>query len=205
MDYSANSNKAKAPQEQRIKPEKVVTGEVIVRKKPLASRFKDVFVGGDAKSAGNYVVSSVLIPALRNMVVDAVTTGIRRIMSDDRPSGYSGLSTGGKFTYTTTSASYKDSMTRPSISSNPQVQRTAQQAVDELVFTNRDDAQKVLDGLDFIVDQYGWASVLDFNELMGLRSTHIDEKWGWPTLAQAKIEQIREGWLLAMPKPQPIP
>src|SRR5689334_18422419 len=94
---SKNVIGAKQPKE-RISPEKVVTGEVIVRKKSLGKRFKDVFLGGSFKNAAQHVMGEVLLPALRNMIADAGTEGIRRIVFPDsqpmrrrdyRNSGYS--------------------------------------------------------------------------------------------------------------------
>ena len=58
----------------------MVTGEVKTRKKPLGERMKDVFLGGDAQTVARYVGAEVLLPALRNLLVDATTKGIERMV-----------------------------------------------------------------------------------------------------------------------------
>ena len=81
MDYQGNSKKEKNNPERPAKNiEKVITGEVVQKPKNLGRRFKDVFFGGDTKQAAKFVASDVLLPAMRNLIVDMVTKGAERMI-----------------------------------------------------------------------------------------------------------------------------
>ena len=74
QDFPANSHKSKEPNEEPAPKniEKIVTGPVIKQKRPIGVRFKEVFFGGEFKSATRYIAADVLLPAMRNLIVDAV-------------------------------------------------------------------------------------------------------------------------------------
>ena len=85
MDYQGNTRKEREKAEKKERPEKeviekVVTDEVILKPRPLGKRFKEIFFGGDAKQAVKFVSADVLLPALRNLVVDMVTKGAERLI-----------------------------------------------------------------------------------------------------------------------------
>ena len=82
-DYPSNSHKKKTPPkaiEEAKKVERVVEGEVIRRKKPLGKRFAELFIGGDAKSVGSYVMFEVLLPAVKDTLADAMSQGVERML-----------------------------------------------------------------------------------------------------------------------------
>lgn len=62
----------------------------------------------------------------------------------------------------------------------------------------------VLERLNDIIDRYEVASVADLHELVGLPTTHVDNKWGWENVRYAEVRQIREGFLLDLPPAMPI-
>ncbi len=93
MDPQANSRKSietqggKPPSKEKVE-KVVITGEVITKKKGLGRKFKELFVSADAKSVIAYVAADVLLPAARNMIVDASTKGIERMMyGESNPPG----------------------------------------------------------------------------------------------------------------------
>jgi len=92
-DYAGNTNKGKDENPEKDKPEKhvekVVTNEVVKKPNTISRKFKDIFFGGDAKSAMRYVSADVLLPALRDLIVDVVARGTERMIygeSGGRPS-----------------------------------------------------------------------------------------------------------------------
>lgn len=207
IDYDANSKRSKEerqPQPDDPKVEKVVTAEVITRKKPLGRRFKDIFVSVDAKSVLTYVFGSVLIPAARDMIVDASTEGVKRMMygDDNVRRRTSGNVTGSRFSYQTPVS--RDSLNRHALPSSGRTSRVQRQPQDEVILSTRDDADLVLERMDDIVQTYEVVSMHDLNELLGRQSTHIDNRWGWTSLVGTQIRQIREGYLLDLPPVEPI-
>lgn len=211
MDYSSNSKKSKekkdSPDAVDRKVEKVIETEVIQRKKPMGRRFKELFFGGEFQSAARYIAADVLLPAVRNLLVDASTEGIKRIVYGDstarRRTGGGPL--GPRVSYHSSSVSrdprtYRD-FRPPDQGPRPLPSRREN---NEIVLAQRSDAETVLERLIDILDTYQVASVADLHDLVGLPTSHVDNKWGWTYLANAEIRQVREGWVLELPPTEPI-
>lgn len=210
MDYQSNSRKSKEEQQKKEKPkeiEKVIEGEAIVRKRPLGTRLKETFLGGDAQSVARYIAAEVLLPAFRNLLVDATTKGVERMVYGEsstprRPQNY-----GPRITYNNPvnrgymgdpryrSANLPD---QPTYSPPPRSDGA------EILLPDRAAAELVLERLQDIIDQYDVASLADLKQLVGLPTVHTDNKWGWVMLRGADIRQIREGYLLDLPPAEQI-
>lgn len=210
MDLPSNSSKSKGDAEKSGKPEKdvqkVVTGGVIQRPPTLGRRFKNIFFGGGAKGATNYVVHDVLLPALKNMFVDAVDQGARRMVyGDAAPRRRSILEDryGSR-----TRISYNEPVNRSGRRSDPamlpqQPPRYSQSSlsnIGDIILQTREDAEDVMEQMRNIIEVYDVASVADLHQTLGLASTHVDNKWGWTTTRGFGIQQIREGFLLIFPQ-----
>lgn len=205
MDYQGNSNKSKETQtpEAEKKIEKVaLKGKVVTRKKPITSRLKAIFFGGEVDSAAKYIAAEVLIPAFRNVIVDATTKGIERMVYGD--SQYPRPRTPDyrpKVTYNTPVNRGPMRGHLPDQPSRPQRHRSDET---ELLFNSRTDAEAVLDRLADIIDQFMVASVADLHEIAGLPTSHVDNKWGWENVRHAEIRQTRDGFILNLPPVQPL-
>lgn len=203
MDYSSNSDKSKEPRPEK-NLEKVVTGEVVEKEIGLGRKFKNVFFGGDARQSARYVAGDVLLPAVRNLIVDMVTMGIERVVYGE------GARRRGRTTPITSRVQYNaySGMRDPRESrvnlpgQPPRVSARAQDR--DLILERREDAEMVLEQLIAIIDQYEVASVSDLNELIGKPSSHIDQKWGWTSLGHVSIRQVREGYHLDLPAAEEI-
>jgi hypothetical protein len=203
QDYQGNSDKEK--KEAKELPEKnldkVVTGTVSMKPKTLTTRFKSIFLGGDFTTAAQYVASEVLLPALRNLVVDAVSKGTDRVIYGDSnlrrrpPTNYSPR------------IRYDNPINRGMTSQRAYLpdQRPAgwagqsRKTFEDVIVASKADADGVVERLTDIVDIYEVVSVADLSELLGLPSTHIDNKWGWTQLAALEVRQVREGWRISFP------
>lgn len=209
MDFPGNSHTPQPKKEvvPKEKIEKVVSGEVIKRNKSLGRKFKDVFFDGQFKAAAKYIITGVLLPSFKNMVVDATTKGVERMVYGEnalRRTPTSILDYGRpKISYNTIS----DRVGRPGRSvmlpDQPPLMNSRRD-VGEIILPNREDAELVLERLNDIIEKYDVASVSDLCELIGLPSTYVDNKWGWDSLGYSGIRQIREGYLLDLPTLKPI-
>lgn len=205
-DYTGNSNKDKAkqvaPDEEKV-VERVTTGVVVVKKPPLSQRLKTVFFGGEFRGATRYVASDVLLPALRNLVVDAITKGAERtIYGESRAPRRPGYSGGYQ-----SRIQYNSPIMRPELRVGrvpDQGPRNVRHEANELVLASRDEAELVLERLSDIIDKYGQATVADLFDLTGLPSSHIDNKWGWFRMNNASVQQVREGYLLNLPAAEEV-
>lgn len=210
MDFPGNSNKEKEKQEKKI--EKVITGEAVRKTPSVGRRFKNLFFNGEFKGAAKYIVSEVMLPALKNVIVDATSKGIERIVYGDlgsrRRSSWDPRMDPRRSIY-----SYNRPIDRPT--DRPmgrpamlpdQPPHFSQRRPDsrEIILTSRGDAERVLEVLTEIVDTYGQASIADLHDLVGFPTTHVDNKWGWTALGRSGIIQVREGYLIDLPHVEPI-
>jgi hypothetical protein len=199
VDYPSNSKKPKfEAEEEKPKQEKVVTGSVVTRKKGFGSKIHDTFLSEDSNSVVQYVVMEVLVPAAKNMISDAVSQGVERLMfGDARPRS---ASTGTRTNYT--------NYNRAQPQSTPQRTMTRQARTthdfSDVILETRGDAEFVLDRLRDLIDTYTVATVGDLYDLVGLSSEFTDNKWGWYDLRSASVRAVRGGYLLLLPRTQPL-
>lgn len=203
-EFPPNSEASKkgAKNGKNISP--VVSGSAVRRKRSLRKQFKETFVAGDARTAIQYVLFDVLLPAAKDMVVEAGAQGIEKLIYGDSrrrsltrpqagPTGY---------------VSYNRMAQGGSRFSGPERalsrRARARHEFDEIVLDERSEAEDVINLMFELVSRYGSASVADLYELVGLSSNHTDNKWGWTDLSGAGVSRIRGGFLLDLPEPEPL-
>lgn len=193
-DYRPDPQRFNKQNPEKKKLEKVVRGNVKLKKKSELSKFTDIFIAEDVKSVGSYAFMEVLVPAIKKAVVDIVTDGINMIF-------YGGTERGRKSSSSKVSyRSYYDSRDdrRP-------VERTRTgYAYDDIVLPSRGEAEEVLEQLDNALDMYKVVSVADLYDLIGESCPHTAHKYGWTNLRNARAVKVRDGYLLELPKALPI-
>lgn len=209
QDFPSNSQRARArPETEPKKVERVVTsGEAVQRKRGLGRQFKDTFIGGSAKMAVEYMVTDVVVPAIRDTLHDALRGGLDKLIyGDNRRSrgGYVPPSfANGHVDYQSKSSSYT---TR-----RPEPQRMLSQRsrsrgdFREIEIPTRAEAEEVLERMYDILSRYGTVTVADLYEMTGIRGAHTDNKWGWEALRGARVERLSNGrYLLDLPEPEAL-
>lgn len=205
--FPSNSKRPERAHEEPKRVERVVQGEVVRRKTPLGRRMTQNLIGGDAQSVWGYVIGEVLIPAGQDMFLDAIRGGFERLILGDSAAGrargrtraglssrtdYHGISNRGR-------TGYRDEPRRE-ISHRGR----ATHSFDEIILQTRVEGEEVLNQLDHLIDKYDAATVSDLYELLGLSGNYTDQKWGWTDLRGASVSHVRGGYLLNMPKPEPV-
>lgn len=179
------------------KIEKVVHGDVKVRKKSGLEKAKGLLISDDAANVKSYVLRDVLIPALKKAISDIVTNGIEMILYGEsgraRRSGPSG------------GVSYRNFYDNPRSYDRPaQTVVAGGYDLNDIVVTTRGEAEDVLTRMDELIETYGVVSVADLYELIGVPSNYTDNKYGWTSMASAEPIHVRDGYLLRLPKVRPI-
>ena len=202
-EFPPNSEKSKKGVSNGKNISPVVQGGAVRRKKSLRKQFKETFVAGDARTAIHYVIFDVLLPAAKDMVVEAGSQGIEKlIFGESRRRGSTRPQAGptGYVSYNRMSTGSRLSGPQRAMSR----QSRARHNFDEIVLDNRSEAEEVIDRLFDLVSRYESASVADLFELVGLPSAHTDNRWGWTDLSGAGVSRIRGGYLLDLPEPEPF-
>lgn len=210
MDYSSNSHRdkktSKDVETEKVKVEKVVEGEVVIKKPSLGTKIKDLFVNADAKGVLIYVGMEVLLPAARNAIVDGATKGIERMVYGDSPRRPT-YGAGPRVTYNRpVDRGYRPDRPYPNAINTRAypVPSAGRRSSEEIVLASREEAELVLERMGDILDMYNVVQMSDMKELIGIATTHVDNKWGWDNLSDARVRQIREGYLLDLPPANPI-
>ena len=206
-DSAFPGNSRKQPsQEPEKKIEKVVTGKVTTRKKPLMRRFAETFIAEDSSSVARYIVMDVLIPAAKDLISDLVKETVDRTLFGGGRSGRSrgsSRSYGGHVNYNRYSSGsppWRRDEDRPPMSRRARSRHN----FDEIVLDTRAEANDVLDRMYDILDRYKEVTVADLYDLVGLEKSYTDEKWGWTDLEGSKVIRAHDGYILDLPKTEQI-
>ncbi len=186
-------------------PAAVATGSVKEVKESAFRRFKNNFFGSDVNSVMGYITTEVLLPALKDLIVDTTSKGMERMMYGEVRTNRRSRSDG------KTRYSYDNPInvrSRPAQGgarvAQPGMQRGRRHMVGEVYLSSRGDAERVLETLSELVEKYNVASVADLYSLIQHPTNYIDNNWGWTELMFANIVQTHDGWLLDLPPVEPI-
>lgn len=202
---NAHGARRQPAEEEPKKVERVVQSGVRRRKKSLGKRMSETFVGGDARGAGSYVFFDVLLPAFKDMVADAVTMGVEKmVFGEARPGGRRGIRPG------PTSYTPYNRYGAPTPGARPDprtpLSRRARAThnFDEIILETRHEAQEVLDRLFDQINQYESVTVATLYDMLNVDSSFTDQKYGWVDIRDAEVRRIRDGYLLDLPRPEPL-
>lgn len=199
--YGPEKKVHKTEKSDRPKMEPVVSGKVMTRKKSWWSRVHDKLTGDEARNVREYVIYDIAIPALKDLIFDLIRGGAERsIFGEARPSR----------------GNYRDRYRRPSESlrgsrnyrderREERISPSARRTHDfrEILIEDPEEAERIVDTLTALIDEYGSATVGDLYDLVGVTSNFTDNKWGWDSLDQmreARIRHTRDGYLIDLPR-----
>lgn len=139
------------------------------------------FIGGNVFAFSKMMESDKMREAFSSILASKIT---KILFGDELPR-------------TTQSVRYRDFYNK--------TRRPSCYAVEGIVFDTQTDAQKILEQLQEIIDNYGCVRIQDFYDLCGLSDKYPREgKWGWTNLSDAHIYKHRGGWAIDMPKAVPV-
>lgn len=188
---------AKKDVEATKKVEKIVSTPVVVKKKGAGKKFAESFIVEDMSSVGRSIVTDVLIPALQNLVTDAINNGLSMMFGGSvKPSNIQRTGLGSVYNYNGVS-----SPTRANRSTVPAANRS-RHGLDEVLIGTRVEAERVLSYMADLLIDYGQVTVADFYDAVGLGTQFTDHNWGWIDLSTAKVvHRYRAGWTIDLPAP----
>lgn len=200
-NYPSNSKKAKSNERPTV--QKMVTRPTIVRKRPLSSRIRENLTSGvGVDGIMFYVMSEVIVPALKDLLFDSFTEGLNKALFDgSRGASSRHRSTGrsGHTSYSVISSSRAGRREEPSGG----LSKAARSRHDfsEIVITERGEAEMILDSLLEIIKEYDVVTVAEFYGLVGVKSSFADQKWGWDSLASSGVSRVPGGYVIRLPRP----
>ena len=204
-EFKSNSNASKEAQQndnssQRNAP--VTTNVSVINKKKLS--FGNFFAA-DAKSVGQHVVETILVPSLQKLLSDSVKGAVDWLIygSKGRSNPTSGPGTVSYSRYYQIPINNYPSNPQNQNGLNP-MQRPGVYSINDFKFQDRGDAEAVLMRMNEAIGRYGMVSVADFYDFIGQRCSFTDQKYGWYDLRAAQVIRYDDGFSIQFPKAQPI-
>lgn len=197
QDYKNNSHKYKAEQELKKKEDetkkvgKVINGTARI-KTNKARNLLNTFVVEDLDAVKSHVRDDVVIPTIKNLIIDTISMlllgGTRRDRNGSRAS---------KASY----ASYYD---RRDDRASVQPSYSRRFNYNDIVFDTRHDAVAALDKMHEMIDEYGQVTINDLYDMVEITGNYNDCKYGWTNIDGSRVEPTRDGWVLVLPKARPL-
>lgn len=198
-EIKPNSHKYKQEQAElaeKKRAQKVISGTARTKKNGLR-KFTEAFISEDAGNVKSYVLTDVLVPAVKKLFFDIITNGADMIFyggrgGKERRPGSAGY------------VSYSSRYDRDDRYHRQDTPRPTRFTYDDITLDNRQDAVEVLRRMDEIMAEYGNVKVADMFDLVGLTGEFTDHAYGWYDIRSARVESTRDGYKIRMPKAQPI-
>lgn len=198
IEYKPNSHTYKAKQAEaaaREKMQKVVSGPVTLKKKSAATKFANVFISEDIQDVKSFIVSDLLIPSAKKLLSDTIDRLLWGKGGRDNR-----RSIGEKISY----RSFYDDRRDDRRPAREEPRSRNRFDYDNIVITDRGDAEAVLYRLEEALDRYKIVSVGDLYDVLGETAPYTAEHYGWISLRDARIRPVRGGYLLDLPPATPI-
>lgn len=198
-EFPSNSLSTQKQRGQEEEPKKVVIKQVAAGRRVTKNAITTTL-----NSVGSYILFEILIPAAKNTVSDMINNASdmilfgepksrRRDRDRDRP----------RVSYT----SYYDRDRDISYDRErrDRLYGRARFNSDEILLPTREDANEVLQSMFDIFDQYNAVTVSEFLELVGLPDEYTDRNYGWTSLRDVQVRRVRDGYVIDLPNPRPLP
>ena len=193
-EYTPNSHKYKEEQKaaSERKIEKVVTGNVKTKKK-LSGK---IFNAGDMGDVKDYLIDEVAVPGVKNLILDFIIGGATRLLGGKGK--YARSSGGNKISYRDYYESPNSDHRRPTVTGGGRFD------MEDIIFPTRTDAEAVRDQMDDVIAKYGFVTVGDMYDMAGLPQPYTGQKYGWTSIVNSRVESVRDGYIIRLPKMGPI-
>lgn len=200
--YTPNSHKYKeeqkhaAPEEKRV--QKVVKSPVKTKTNE-ARKLADIFISEDIANVKSYIFMDVLVPAIKKAIYDIVTNGIDMFLYGGTGKNKSSSSSA-KVSY----RNYYDQKNTSSYRGSENTQSRNGFDYDDIIFSNRGDAEAAKQQLKDAIERYGIVTVADLYDMSGLTAPYTSQKYGWMSVSNAEVIRVRDGYMLKLPRAVPI-
>lgn len=179
----------------------VVKEETKLHKKSFLSRLVSTFITDDINSVSEAIVNEVVVPAVKRTAYDIINNGSYMLLNDDAGSFRKSITRTmyGNFFDSDSDRNRVRSSNRKDISFKNY--KNGSQPYDSVTFSNRPDAETVLEAMLDIISAYESVSIAEYYELARIPNDNYTlTNYGWTDLSTARIIQVRDGYTIKLPK-----
>ena len=187
------SSKPRDPNQKKIK---TVT-KAKTREQRLSKKLAESFVSEDVENVKSYVIFDVIIPTVKDTILDLINMAFYGESYGGRRGGNrKGYYTNERTSYAAYYKSDRDREKKRSRRSND---------IPEIIVDSRAEAQDVLEEMNNLIDEYDVVSVADLNQICNITGSYTDEKFGWYDISRARIKRVGPGeYTIDLPRPKPL-
>lgn len=200
MDYKPNSHKYQERQSEvateKREVKKVVTKPVKTKTNELR-KFTDVFISEDVSNVKSYIWMDVLVPTIKKVIVDVVTDTVNMIFFGGTR-GASGRDS------RVSRVSYRDYYDQKDNRGSESTRTRSRFDYEDIVYDSRGEAEAVREEMDNVIDRYGYVTVADMYDMSDRTPPFTSNNYGWHSVRSARVIRIRDGYIIDLPKAQPI-
>ena len=200
-DYTPNSHKYRNGQtEQSVEKKragKIVTGPVKTKKKNEVRKLGDLIFAEDFGTVKSRLASEVLIPGAKKIFSELIKIGTDILIYGD--SGRRDSSSGSKISYR---SYYDKSGERKTYSSDNKSRGRFD--YEDIIINSRGEAEEILDQMQELIDTYDVVRVTDLYDMLDITAPYTGNRYGWKDIHGAKPIRVEDGYILKLPRAQPI-
>lgn len=178
--------------------EKVTSGSIRTKKK---SKFQELFIQEDIKSAALYAFEELMVPGIRNIFVDTLISTVKRMFLGESEHRRSSDRLSSRISY---HRYYDDRDDRDYYKRRKERDERDRYGFKEILFAEREDADDVLEKLFELMGSGYIVSVADYYDLCGEIGSHTDNKYGWTDLRSARVERYGREYYIKLPPAVPL-
>lgn len=186
---------------EKEKVQKIIQGKVVQRKTPWYKRAAHTMIADDAHDVGDFVLTDVIVPAIRNLIRDVIVGGVDRTLFGTSQARRGGVIRGDGPVSSLRNKYHNLPVERPMALTQG---ARARNDFEEIVLDSRSEAVEIIEFLVNRIERYKLATVADLYDALGITSDFTSRSWGWTDLREANVLQSSHGWKLDLPRPDAL-
>lgn len=192
LKIEPNSDAYKEQKEQKKKHRERNETEytITVKQKTFGQKLKEAVFGEDVKNVPEHVFFNIVVPNVMRMFGDSVQGALSmtfRGFNGRRPSRDD-------------DDVYRDYNRASTRERARRATPASETNFDDYIFSSRYGVEHVIDVLEDLLDEYNVITVADVCTQVGKTPRGVDNKWGWKSVREFEAIQVREGWILSVPR-----
>lgn len=201
-ELKGNSNKEREERQERPKN----TNEIRVREESPTKKFFHTFVTEDLSDVKETIFYDYIVPGIK----EGIRTFVDLMLGGDGRPRSSGYSSGARSH--NSYDKYYDRGRRDSDRRREDREERRKLSYDDFIFTTRARAEAVRNDLLYECDRYEYITVSNFYDILKENGFYVDDRdraytdnnWGWNDLGPCRIEPVRGGYIIRLPRPEKI-
>lgn len=196
-----NSYKYKEEKAKKSKISPIITKDQIVStKKPLSKKIFDTFLMDDSKDIKTWLMYDVLIPGVKNTVLDILSMMFfGEFYSRSKSSGSKNRRDDRRDDYR---SYYRSSNERSKNRRDDRYDSDDRIDFRNIILRNRENAEDLVDEMRKKIKNDGSASVADLLDLIDASSRYTDNNYGWDDERDIGIRRVSSGYLIDIAEPK---